>query len=71
MDKKEAQKLLDEFARDLQSLSYSKWQKLIGESQVLEKQGPSGVTYQLEWLAFWDSQAGGEIRGIEIGRAHV
>jgi len=64
MDKKEAQKLLDEFARDLQSLSYSKWQKLIGESQVLEKQGPSGVTYQLEWLAFWDSQAGGEIRVI-------
>ncbi|MEW6660447.1 MAG: hypothetical protein AB1424_17515 [Thermodesulfobacteriota bacterium] len=64
MDKKEAQELLDEFARDLQSLSYPKWQKLIGESQLLERQGPSGVTYQIEWTAFWDSQAGGDIRVI-------
>ncbi|MHB8068969.1 MAG: hypothetical protein ACYDIC_13855 [Desulfobaccales bacterium] len=62
MDKKEAQKLLDEFVADLQSRSYQEWQKLIGESAVVEKQGPTGVTYQIEWNAFWDSQAGGDIR---------
>jgi len=62
MNKKEAQNLLDEFTGDLQSRSYQEWQKLIGASAVVEKQGPSGVTYQIEWNAFWDSQAGGDIR---------
>lgn len=62
MDKKEAQQLLGEFIADLQSRSYQDWQGLIGESMVVEKKGPSGVTYQIEWNAFWDSPAGGDIR---------
>ena len=35
---------------------------MIGESEMMEKSGPSGVTYQIEWEAFWDAQAGGAIR---------
>ncbi len=64
MDKQEAQQLLDEFIAGLQSRTYQEWQGLIGEDAVVEKQGPSGVTYQIEWNAFWDSQAGGDIRII-------
>jgi hypothetical protein len=62
MDKREAQNLLDEFIAGLKSRTYQDWQGLIGESEVLEKTGPSGVTYQIEWDAFWDSQPGGAIR---------
>jgi hypothetical protein len=64
MDKKEAQYLLDLFVAALQSWSYQDWQRLIGETTVVERKGPSGVTYQIEWNAFWDSQAGGAIRII-------
>ena len=64
MNKREAQNLLDEFVAGLKSRSYQEWQGLIDESAVVEKQGPSGVTYQIEWNAFWDSQAGGNIRII-------
>ena len=62
MDKKEAQYLLDLFVAALQSWSYQDWQGLIGETTVVERKGPSGVTYQVEWEAFWDSQPGGAIR---------
>ncbi len=62
MDKKEARKLLDLFVAALQSRSYQEWQGMIGESEMMEKSGPSGVTYQIEWQAFWDAQAGGAIR---------
>ncbi len=62
MDKREAQQLLDEFVARLKSRPYQEWQGLIGEEVVVEQQGPSGVTYQIEWNAFWDSQAGGAIR---------
>jgi hypothetical protein len=63
MDKKEAQQLLDEFVAALRSrLTYQDWQKLIGESEVVETQVPSGVAYQIEWSAFWDAQPGGDIR---------
>jgi hypothetical protein len=62
MDKREAQKLLDLFVAALQSWSYRDWQKLIGETTVVERKGPSGVTYQIEWNAFWDSKPGGDIR---------
>ena len=62
MDRREARQLLDEFVAGLKSWSYQEWQGLLGESAVVEKQGPSGVTYQIEWNAFWDSQVGGDIR---------
>ncbi len=62
MDKREAQQLLNEFAAGLQAKSYQDWQALIGESAVVERKGPSGVTYQIEWDVFWDSQPGGDIR---------
>jgi hypothetical protein len=62
MNKKEAQYLLDLFAAALKSWSYQDWQRLIDETTVVERKGPSGITYQIEWNAFWDSQAGGDIR---------
>jgi len=62
MDKREAQALLTQFIAGLMSRSYQEWQSLLGESAVVEQPGPSGVTYQIEWQAFWDSQAGGDIR---------
>jgi hypothetical protein len=64
MDKREAQDILQEYLIGLQAKSYQEWQSLIGESAVVEKRGPSGITYQIEWNAFWDSQAGGDIRVI-------
>ena len=62
MDKREARQLLEEFVAGLKSRSYQEWQSLIGEPAVVEKQGPSGVAYQIEWEAFYDSPAGGDIR---------
>ena len=62
MDNREAYQLLEEFVTGLKSRSYLEWQGLIGEEAVVERNGPSGVTYQIEWNAFWDSQAGGDIR---------
>ncbi len=63
MDKQEARQLLNDFAAALQSrFAYRDWQKLIGEGDVVERQGDSGVNYQLEWEVFWDAQPGGAIR---------
>jgi hypothetical protein len=62
MDKIEAQQLLEGFAAGLTSRSYQEWQGFIGKPAMAEKQGASGVIYQIEWEAFWDSTAGGDIR---------
>jgi hypothetical protein len=62
MNTREAQYLLDGFAAAIRSKSHREWQGLIGKSAVVEKQGPSGITYQIEWNAVWDSPAGGDIR---------
>jgi len=64
MIKREAQQLLGEFVVGLKSRPYQEWQSLIGEEALVERNGPSGVTYQIEFNAFWDSQAGGDIRVI-------
>ena len=64
LDKKEAQQLLDGFVAGLKSKTYQAWPGLLGEEVVVERQGPSGVTYQIEFEAFWDSpevKAGGEV----------
>ncbi len=63
MNKQEAQRLLDDFAAALQSrFTYQDWQKLLGESEVVETTGESGVAYQIEWQVFWDSRPDGAIR---------
>ncbi len=65
MDKKEAQTLLNDFAAAMQSrFTYQDWQKLIGESEVVEIAGESGVDYQIEWTVFWDDKSGGDIMVI-------
>ena len=62
MDKREAQDLLQEYVLDLKSRSYQEWKTLIGESAHVEKKGPSGTIYQIEFEVFWDSEARGNIR---------
>jgi hypothetical protein len=64
MNKREAQYLLDGCAAVIQSISYQEWQSLIAKSAIIEKKGLSGITYQIEWNAFCDSQAGGDIQQI-------
>ncbi len=65
MDKREARQILEEFAAALQSrFTYRDWQKLIGESEVVEIAGGSGVDYQIEWTVFWDDKSGGDIMVI-------
>jgi len=53
---------LEEFVAGLRSRSYHEWQGLVGEQDVSEREGSSGVMYQIEWEACWDSLAGGDIR---------
>jgi len=63
MDKREAQQLLDEFLAALRErFTYGDWEKLVGETEVVERQGPSGVAYQMEWNVFWDKGPGGNLR---------
>jgi hypothetical protein len=65
MDKKEAQQLLDDFGAALQSrFTYQDWQKLIGESEVVETTGQSGTEYQIEWTVLWADKEGGDIMVI-------
>lgn len=65
MDKREAQRILDDFAAALQSrFAYQDWQKLIGEAEVVETAGESGAVYQIEWTVFWDAKPGGDIMVI-------
>ncbi len=62
MDKREAQQVLDEFAAALRSrFTHQDWHKLIGEVEVVETAGPSGVSYQIEWNVVWDAKPGGDI----------
>ena len=62
MDKREAQDLLQEYLIDLKSRSYQEWKTVIGESTHVEKKGPSGTIYQIEFGVFWDSEVGGNMR---------
>lgn len=64
MDRLEAAKLLQEFLHDLKSRSYRELQELLGNPGCLERPGPSGVIYQIEYEAVWDLAPGGNLRLI-------
>jgi hypothetical protein len=64
MDKVEARVLLEEFIADLKNHSRSELLGLISNPVCIEKKGPSGAVYQIEYEAVWDKEPGGDLRVI-------
>jgi hypothetical protein len=64
VDKVEAKLLLEEFLQELKTRSYLELQELISNPICLERQGPSGTVYQIEYEAVWDFEPGGDLRLI-------
>lgn len=71
MDKTEAKAILEEEVQKYRKRSYDSLTTLVKELDAYEREGASGVTYQLEVQAVWDSGTeGGDIRvifGIDDG----
>ncbi len=71
MDDCEAEELLRSHLESYRSRSRSDLVQMIGEPEVLQIQGKSGVTYQIEIEVFWDHKPGGMVRvlgSIDDGR---
>lgn len=64
MDKSEAAEILLEHMFRYRAKSYGELERLIGNVQVHEATGGSGVAYTLEFDVMWDSDPGGNIRVI-------
>jgi hypothetical protein len=62
MDRTEATRLLRDHMSGLAGLRYDEFVARIGEPSVVEVEGTSGVAYQIEVEAFWDSESGGVLR---------
>jgi len=71
MDKEEARRVLQDHLQGFRRHPYQDLVRLIGETQVAEVRGPSGVKYQIEVEVQWDQHPGGSIHvlaGIDDGR---
>jgi hypothetical protein len=64
MDKTEARQLLTAFLEELQQQSYQELQAYLSHPVCIERPGPSGAIYQIEYQAVWDSHPGGDLRLI-------
>ena len=63
MDRREAGRIGDEILSELRAVPYAELiDRLLDEIEVREKIGPSGVEYQAEIQALWDSARGGNLR---------
>ena len=62
MDTKEAGALLQSHLQVYRQLPYAELVALLGQPQVAELRGASGVTYQVEVEVHWDHRPGGAIR---------
>ncbi|MEE8549507.1 MAG: hypothetical protein V3S74_08535 [Alphaproteobacteria bacterium] len=62
MDKKEARAVLAERLARYRTWPYAELEKLLGDVEVYETDGPSGVTYQLEFQAHLDDKESGDLR---------
>ena len=70
MDKVEAKRLLQDHLQSYRRRPYHDLVTLLGETQVAEVLGASGVPYQIEVEVQWDQHPGGSIRvlgGIDDG----
>jgi hypothetical protein len=64
MDQIEAREVLEGFLGELKQQSYGELQGFLKHPVCNERQGKSGVTYQIEYQAVWDFQPGGDLRLI-------
>jgi hypothetical protein len=64
MDRIEAAILLQEFLQELKSRSFLELQEFLSNPVCIEKQGKSGLVYQIEYEAVWDFEPGGNLRLI-------
>ena len=55
MNKSEAKEILDHELHSLRERSFKELQNLINAPEILERDGVSGVSYQVEIQAFWDN----------------
>ena len=62
MDKEEAKRLLQDHLQAYRRRAYQDLVTLMGETQVAEVLGASGVPYQIEVEVLWDHHPGGVIR---------
>jgi hypothetical protein len=61
MDKEEARRVLHDHLQMYRRRSYQELVSLLGEPQVTQVLGASGVEYQIEVELHWDHQPGGNI----------
>jgi hypothetical protein len=59
VDKEEARRLALARLAELRKLSWSELGRFVDNPEHVDITGPSGTTYQLETLAFWDGETGG------------
>jgi hypothetical protein len=66
MNKTEARIVLDKELIHFRAQSHEQLQQLIKSPLVIEREGETGVSYQIEIQAFWDNprDVGGDIRVI-------
>jgi len=62
MDKTEAQEILAKHLQKFRRSHYSALVKKIKTHKTFAENGPSGVTYQLEFQFFWDDKPNGNVR---------
>ncbi|MGD8849791.1 MAG: hypothetical protein PVF18_08710 [Anaerolineales bacterium] len=60
MNKTEAEEVLTEELNNFQAKSFEDLKKLIESPEVIERDGASGVSYQIEIQAFWDNPREGD-----------
>ncbi len=62
MNRTEALSILDAALADYRARRHGELLYLLQEPDTSTVEGPSGATYQLEFLAVWDEQEGGNLR---------
>jgi hypothetical protein len=74
MNKAEARQLLEEAVQELRGRNRSELEQLLSTQEVVEVQGKSGTTYQMEKQAMWDDKKGHDLRvmvSIDDGGWHA
>ena len=62
MDRQEANELLANALNEFEGFSYNALTDRIGDELAFEKEGRSGVTYQIEIQIVWDDKPGDAVR---------
>jgi len=62
MNREEAMSLLDAKLDEYRKLGYDGLAERVGDEEVSEAVGPSGVRYQMEIQIVWDDKPSGDVR---------